>query len=32
VPIYEHLGFKLVETIEMTDGEDIVKVLVAREL
>ena len=26
VPIYEHLGFKLVETIEMSEGEDFVKV------
>ena len=26
VPIYEHFGFKLVETIEMIDGKDSVKV------
>jgi GNAT superfamily N-acetyltransferase len=29
VPIYEHLGFKLVHTIEMTDGEDSVKVIIS---
>jgi hypothetical protein len=27
VPIYERFGFKLVETIEMTDGGDSVKVV-----
>ena len=30
VPIYEHFGFKLVETIEMHEGKDSVKVILPR--